>query len=70
MSEFNTEIREGKVRAELSTTAKLFEEGNCELALIQHTFEIYIQLHLAPDGYELKKEMTDTSFTMYQSQFN
>lgn len=51
MPEFNTEIREGEVRAELTPTAKLFEDRNCELALIQHTFEIYIQLHLTPAGY-------------------
>lgn len=51
MSEFNTKIREGKVRAELTPTAKLFEEGNRELALIQYTFEIYVQLLVTPDGY-------------------
>lgn len=51
MSEFNIKITEGKVRAELTPAAKLFKEGNCELALIQHTYEIYIQLHLTPDGY-------------------
>lgn len=32
MFEFNTEIREGKVRAELTSAAKLFEAGNCELS--------------------------------------
>lgn len=51
MAECNIEITEGKVRAELTPTAKLFEEGNCELALIQHTFEIYTQLRPTPDGY-------------------
>lgn len=51
MSEFNREIREGKVRAELIPTAKLLEEGNSELALIQQTFEIHIQLLLTPHGY-------------------
>lgn len=51
MSGFNSEIREGKVRAELTPAAKLFEKGNSELALIQHTFEIYIQLLLTPDGH-------------------
>lgn len=51
MSEFHIEIRECKARAELTPTAKLFEEGNCELALIQHTFEIYVQLLLTPGGY-------------------
>lgn len=34
MSEFNTEIREWKVKAVLAPTAELFEEGNCEFALI------------------------------------
>lgn len=55
MSVFNIEIRESKVRAKLPPTAKLFEEENCELALIQHTFEIHTQLRLAPDAYQLKK---------------